>query len=236
MKTSVISSAVLASLLTACGGGSSNSASNTAPREQINTEPKDVVEAVARGAERFDGAAPTVDDLGPYQIAGPIDYRYAPLEVTSRIDDDGRRTETFEVDVAGVIHFPALADGAVAPEAGFPVVLFQHGRHSTCSTTGNENGSESSGTDCQADGLEPIRSDKGYDYIAENMASHGYVVLSVDANDINAQDGGSSNDAGITARASCFCIIWILFVISPATRIPLFGSTNRVVISAPYSE
>ncbi|WP_203300748.1 hypothetical protein [Marinobacter sediminum] len=201
MKTSVISLAVVASILTACGGGSGNSASNTVPRERVNTEPKDVVEAVARGAARFDGAAPAVDDLGSYQISGPIDYRYAPMEVTSRIDDGGRRTETFEVDVAGVIHFPALPDGAVAPEAGFPVILFQHGRHSTCSTTGNENGSESSGTDCQADGLEPIRSDKGYDYIAENMASHGYVVLSVDANDINAQDGGSSNDAGITARA-----------------------------------
>ena len=87
-----------------------------------------------------------------------------------------------------------------APVAGFPIVLFQHGRHSTCSTTGDADGSESSGTDCEADGLVPIRSDKGYDYIADTMASNGYVVISIDVNDINAQDSGS-NDQGITARA-----------------------------------
>merc|ERR1712000_796018 len=68
------------------------------------------------------------------------------------------------------------------------------------STTGDAEGSESSGTDCESEGLLPIRSDKGYDYIADTLASHGYVVISIDVNDINAQDS-ASNDQGITARA-----------------------------------
>ncbi|WP_323750902.1 hypothetical protein [Marinobacter sp.] len=201
MKINVLSLAAMTAFLTACGGGDSSSTESVEASNPINAEPKDGVETIISGAERFDGVAPAVDDFGSYQVAGPIDYRYAPLQVTSRIDDEGRRTETFESDVAGVMHFPVLTEEQAVPEGGFPVILFQHGRHSTCSTTGNENGNESSDTDCEASGLEPIRSDKGYDYIAENMASHGYVVLSIDANDINAQDGGSSNDAGITARA-----------------------------------
>jgi len=117
-------------------------------------------------------------------------------------DADGSSVSAFAdpIDVLGVIHYPLVTVDMPAPVGGFPIILFQHGRHSTCSTTGDASGDESSGTDCEANGLVPIRSDKGYDYIAETMASNGYVVISIDVNDINAQDSGS-NDQGITARA-----------------------------------
>ncbi|MDX1587775.1 MAG: hypothetical protein R3296_02465 [Oleiphilaceae bacterium] len=207
MKMSLLSLTIAAALLSACGG-SSNRADTTSeapvtepPTPTQPAEPERPPEVVVTGAERFDGPAPDVNEPGAFAVAGPVDYAYEPIEVTSRIDGDGRRTDTFTVDVAGVAHYPQLSAGQAAPEEGFPVIVFQHGRHSSCSTTGEADGSESSGTDCEARGLVPVRSDKGYDYIAANMASHGYVVLSVDANDINAQDGGGSNDAGITARA-----------------------------------
>jgi hypothetical protein len=153
--------------------------------------------------ERFDGQSPDADTEGSYAISGPVDFKYLPISTTRNIDDStGVRVSTFDdpTDVLGVIHYPLIDDETVVPEAGFPIILFQHGRHSTCSTTGADGGSESSGTDCEANGLVPIRSDKGYDYIADTMASNGYVVISIDVNDINAQDGGS-NDQGITARA-----------------------------------
>ncbi|MDX1504922.1 MAG: hypothetical protein R3221_04350 [Spongiibacter sp.] len=138
-----------------------------------------------------------------YPASGAIDYRYEPVVATQNIDDDtGLSTSEFSdpVDILGVIHYPLIDAEHAPPAEGFPLILFQHGRHSTCSTTGDANGDESSGTDCEANGLVPIRSDKGYDYIAETMAAQGYVVISIDVNDINAQDSGS-NDQGITARA-----------------------------------
>lgn len=154
-----------------------------------------------QGAARFDKTAPDVDVAGPYAAMTSIDYDYGFIPVTSRIDANLARTETFNADVKGVLHYPIVTAETPAPAEGFPVIIFQHGRHSTCSTTGDADGAESSGTDCEANGRVDIRSDKGYDYIAETMATHGYVVASIDANDVNSQDGGGSNDAGITARA-----------------------------------
>ncbi len=189
---------VFALLVSACGGSSGGGADSDA-----DTNIKEPVAEEVYSLTRFDGVAPDVDVAGEYAIAGPIDYRYAAVTATRNIDDsDGSSVDSFSdpVDILGVIHYPQLGADAEIPAGGFPLILFQHGRHSTCSTTGDASGDESSGTDCEADGLVPIRSDKGYDYIADTLASHGYVVLSIDVNDINAQDSGS-NDQGITARA-----------------------------------
>ena len=152
----------------------------------------------ARGSPlRFTGIAPDAGDDGPYAVSAAIDYEFDAVAATADIDSSGRPTAQFpqKVNVRGVLRLPL----GVAPAGGFPVILFQHGRHGTCSTTGTPDGSESFGMDCEAQGLKRIRSDLGYDYIARHLASHGYVVLSMDANDINAQDSGG--DAGITARA-----------------------------------
>lgn len=190
---------VSATLLAACGGGSSSS---PAPVPVVEEPPP-------TGAPlRFSGTAPDIDVVGPYAVSDAIDYKYQPVDASEDIVEDTSSpdlhttTKLFDeqVDILGVIRYPVLSAGASAPANGFPLILFQHGRHSTCSTTGDASGSESSGTDCESEGLVPIRSDLGYDYIAETMASHGYVVLSIDVNDINAMDS-ASNDQGITARA-----------------------------------
>lgn len=150
---------------------------------------------------RFSGTAPSVETIGPYAVSEAIDYRYTPVMATQNVDADGLTVSQYPdpIDVLGAIRYP-MSGATPEPTNGFPVILFQHGRHSSCSTTGGPDGSESSGTDCAADGLVPIRSDLGYDYIASTLASHGYVVLSIDVNDINAQDS-ASNDQGITSRA-----------------------------------
>src|ERR687893_752598 len=45
-----------------------------------------------------------------------------------------------------------------------------------------------------------IPSFQGYDYVAQNLASNGYVVVSVSANGINAYDNNVT-DLGMQARA-----------------------------------
>ncbi|MEU0970989.1 hypothetical protein ABZ357_38355 [Streptomyces sp. NPDC005917] len=79
-----------------------------------------------------------------------------------------------------------------------PLVLLLHGRHSACynpdtKTTDNTN------WPCLS-GYQPIPSYRGYDQSAKVLASQGYVVVSISADGINAQDNPYSDDAGTLAR------------------------------------
>ena len=96
------------------------------------------------------------------------------------------------MEVIGSVHYPAdLSSGP------FPVIMILHGRHSTCydsvSMTVASEGWPCTGVN------KSIVSYEGYDYLATNMASHGYIVISISANAINAIDGGLP-DAGMNAR------------------------------------
>nr|WTB35563.1 hypothetical protein OG781_44500 [Streptomyces sp. NBC_00830] len=79
-----------------------------------------------------------------------------------------------------------------------PVVIFLHGRHAACY---NPTARTTNNTvwPCP-DGFQPIPSYRGYDTSAETLASQGYVVVSVSADGINAQDNPYSDDAGTLAR------------------------------------
>ncbi len=94
------------------------------------------------------------------------------------------------VELKASIHYPTnLAGGP------FPVIVFLHGRHATCF----KGGSQLLQWPC-TNGSLPIPSYKGYDYVSEVLASHGYVVVSVSANGVNAVDN-SVFDLGALARA-----------------------------------
>ena len=77
----------------------------------------------------------------------------------------------------------------------FPLVVFVHGRHATCFT----GGSSFLEWPCAA-GHSPITSFRGYDYVADLLASNGYLVVSISVNGINARDN-STADLGAGARA-----------------------------------
>ncbi|HEX3253772.1 MAG TPA: hypothetical protein VHS05_30335 [Pyrinomonadaceae bacterium] len=95
------------------------------------------------------------------------------------------------VELLASIHYPTnLSAGP------FPVILFLHGRHATCF---NGSGGQFLQWPC-ANGRTPIPSYKGYDYVSEVLASHGYVVVSVSANGVNAVDNFVF-DLGALARA-----------------------------------
>jgi hypothetical protein len=71
-----------------------------------------------------------------------------------------------------------------------------HGRHATCFV----GGSALLQWPCTAQNSQSIPSYRGYDYVADVIASHGYVVVSVSANGVNAVDN-SVFDLGALARA-----------------------------------
>ena len=94
------------------------------------------------------------------------------------------------VEVKASVHYPSdLSEG------NFPLVVFMHGRHVTCYS----GSTVSLQWPCSDDSLS-IPSYQGFDYISDILASHGYIVVSISANGINAVDN-SVSDFGMNARA-----------------------------------
>lgn len=95
------------------------------------------------------------------------------------------------VELLASIHYPTNLTGGP-----FPVIVFLHGRHATCFV----GGSALLQWPCTVNNSQPIPSYQGYDYVSEVLASHGYVVVSISANGINAVDNAVF-DLGAEARA-----------------------------------
>src|ERR1044072_1813348 len=93
------------------------------------------------------------------------------------------------VELRASIHYPTALAGP------YPVILLLHGRHATCF----KGGSQLLQWPC-TNGAQTIPSFQGYDYVAESLASNGYVVVSVTANGDNAVDN-QVFDLGALARA-----------------------------------
>lgn len=139
--------------------------------------------------------APSVrDQTGTSRVSEPLDYRSSQIIVT---DPEGI---AYNADVNALVRYPLDGDGP------FPVVLYLHGRHVTCSYLGTEFLSTGE-CDLELPGVlgqplnvvKSVDSYKGYDYMARNLAAHGYVVVSINANDVNDKD--LAGDAGVQARS-----------------------------------
>jgi hypothetical protein len=117
------------------------------------------------------------------------------------------------VEVRASVHYPTTLAGGP-----FPLVVFIHGRHATC-----HNGvSAFLQWPCSA-GRTTIPSFQGYAYTSSVLASHGYIVVSISANGINAVDN-SVFDLGAQGRAELIqhhLDIWNTFNTSGAAP---FGS------------
>jgi Secretion system C-terminal sorting domain len=97
------------------------------------------------------------------------------------------------VEVRGSVFYPTSLTGGP-----FPVIVFLHGRHDVCYETANPSNLQSVWP-CPS-GWQPILSYEGYDYLAKAMASHGYFVISISCNAINATDN-AVGDYGMQGRA-----------------------------------
>lgn len=95
------------------------------------------------------------------------------------------------VELTASIHYPSSLSAGP-----YPLIVLLHGRHATCFV----GGSALLQWPCTANGSQSIPSYKGYDYLSEVLASHGYIVVSVSANGVNAVDN-RVRDLGALARA-----------------------------------
>ncbi len=105
-----------------------------------------------------------------------------------------------KVELRASVHYPADMSGGP-----FPLIIFMHGRHVNCFEP-DTGGISIKVWPCPGN-MQAIPSYRGYDYIGEFLASHGYIVVSVSANGIHAYDSSYSgyegpSDAGAEARAS----------------------------------
>jgi len=78
-----------------------------------------------------------------------------------------------------------------------PVVLFLHGNHAFCYGTPTDGGGDQPWP-C-AEGTKPVPNHLGYDAMGRNLASRGYVVVSISANAVNIL-GQFIPDSGHSAR------------------------------------
>lgn len=130
---------------------------------------------------------------GPYSSVRDV-YDAGVTEVGG-----GPTREEIEQELNGDIFIP---QGTTGP---MPVILLEHGRHATCTINGVVFQVNELGDPCPSTAVtEPINSYAGYDYLATQPASHGYLVMSVDANGVNTYDDASLSpvgDEGAYARA-----------------------------------
>ncbi|WP_133907001.1 hypothetical protein [Actinophytocola oryzae] len=125
---------------------------------------------------------------GPYRVAEAV-YDFGDQAVPM-LNIGGLRGE-----MTGKLYLPA-GRGRV------PVVVFMHGRHTSCYGSGAANPAR---WPCRATPDSPeqrftIPSYLGYEAPARALASNGYAVISVSANAINANDNQLAADYGAQAR------------------------------------
>jgi hypothetical protein len=92
------------------------------------------------------------------------------------------------------------------PESPLPLAVFLHGNHATCGTGSAprvDSNSQYTTTGTCPDGFVVVPNHRGYDYIAERLASHGYLAISINANrGINSGAGVSGDARLIKARGA----------------------------------
>jgi hypothetical protein len=94
------------------------------------------------------------------------------------------------VELKASVHYPTGLPGGP-----YPLIVFLHGRHVTC----YRNTTTALRWPCR-NTETVIPSYQGYDYVAQALASNGYVVISISANGISAFDNNVT-DLGMQARA-----------------------------------
>lgn len=169
---------------------------------------------------KLEAAAPTLD-LSVWAAGRRVDVTVAPARIAQEpltaepaipataVDPAARgpyRTERLTYRLASLVipDFPEPIEvigevtAPVAAAGRWPLVLFLHGRHSTC-YRGGPQGESSGDWPCPA-GWRAVPSHTGYRYIADVLASRGYLAVSIAANGINAQDGLFA-DGGAGARS-----------------------------------
>lgn len=116
-------------------------------------------------SEAARAAVPDPMSPGPLTV-DRIEYDAGSLRVFGRDP-----AMAIQQDLRGVLHVPQGS-------GPFPVLLFQHGYHLTCEDGGDID-----------ERCRQVQNWTGYDALAASLASNGYAVISVSANQINDHQG-----------------------------------------------
>jgi hypothetical protein len=146
-----------------------------APTQTIVTEGE--VKSYEPPAKRFIETAPDAAGEGTYESSPTYDYNLGNL-VAAASNDSGSFSDSLAViaPVKGWVRYPITALHE-SPKK-YPVVVFLHGQH---------------------EDSDREHSYQGYNYLAEKLVPHGYVVVSINARKIN--DGPRSGDSSSQSRA-----------------------------------
>jgi hypothetical protein len=122
---------------------------------------------------------------------------------TKKIDYEAGKLVVTLADGVSTTQIPLRGSITYAPENDFSrVVAFVHGRHAACIGTPSPGQQvcddlvDENGTPIQTD----VRSYGGYDYMAKNLASHGYTVMSLEANTTNFDNGFTDGGARVRSE------------------------------------
>ncbi|MDO8188275.1 hypothetical protein Q5424_13680 [Conexibacter sp. JD483] len=145
----------------------------------------------AVAALSLSASAASAADVPDPLAAGPHPTKKIDYEAGSMLLTLADGVSTTPVPLRGSITYADDVDFA-------DIVVFVHGRHGVCIGTPTaprqicDDVTDPDGTPTQSD----VRSYGGYDYMAKNLASHGYTVMSLEANtsnfDNNWRDGGAN--------------------------------------------
>lgn len=128
---------------------------------------------------------------GPYQVSTG-EYRFDATVDLEVMKD--RKTEIW----ARVFWPKNKVDGSIPNQ--LPLVALLHGNHGTCGTGVDprlDDGSEYTDSGECPKGYVVTPNHEGYNYFAEQLASYGYLVISINANRGITAGGGVSGDSGL---------------------------------------
>lgn len=133
------------------------------------------------------GTAPDPTGFGSFSVTSS-EYRLGP-SVDSTILSD-RQTEIW----ARMYRPTDMSQGP------YPLVVILHGNHSTCGTGSNprvDNRADYTNSGSCPGGYVVVPNHAGYGYLAEPLASNGYIVVSINANRGITAGAGISGDSGL---------------------------------------
>src|SRR5690242_18186685 len=144
---------------------------------------------LALGCSGFCQVAPDASGTGPLAVTSS-EYKL-PAGFDNVVLADAPPSVRLMTELWATVYRPV--DLSAAP---FPLVVFLHGNHATCGRiAGAGQGHLDINVEYTFDGMCPpgyivVRSDQGYSYLAERLASWGYIVVSINANrGVNAAPG-----------------------------------------------
>lgn len=137
----------------------------------------------------WSGSAPESSAPGPYATS-TTEYKMRP-----QVDSDVLANA--QTEIWGRVYWPTTLPNLTEKR---PLLMFLHGNHGTCgsgSAPRNDSSCQYTGEGVCPDGSIVTPNHEGYNYVAEHLASWGYIVVSINANRGITCGGGDSDDWGL---------------------------------------